>query len=335
MNADTIIDAIGDIDEELFDRSAKNLRTAAPKTEKRALGFNRKHVLRIAIAAALALVIGVGLMITTGAKGDVLPPARWGINDAGRTQFWDDIEAAPAEAAKDPVKAWMEPAEIPADAVFAPVRKPNGQAHGCSNTEYFLGFVSAFEKADAVCLVTVEDWLSECMFCTFFEASVDKVYKGELPEKIVLRQEANSSFSMYNTPLFTYGNKLLVFLNVWDDWDEGVQRHENAYVMMTYGTGYLFYAQDKAGNDYLIDQVGEISSATREKKEAKLTDQYSTELISELIEYIDKQDGELAKSIELFTHDTDRLQNVPQGAPMRVYSFEDMDELLNDLIKGE
>lgn len=321
MNTDTIIDAIGDIDEELYDRSAKNLRTAAPKAKAKALVFSSKHVLRIAIAAALALVIGVGLMLTSSAKGDVLPPAQ--------------IEAAPAEAAKDPVKAWMEPAEIPADAVFAPVRKPNGQAHGCSNPEYFLGFVSAFEKADAVCLVTVEDWLSECMFCTFFEASVDKVYKGELPEKIVLRQEANSSFSMYNTPLFTYGNKLLVFLNVWDDWDEGVQRHENAYVMMTYGTGYLFYAQDKAGNDYLIDQVGEISSATREKKEAKLTDQYSTELISELIEYIDKQDGELAKSIELFTHDTDRLQNVPQGAPMRVYSFEDMDELLNDLIKGE
>lgn len=317
MNADTIIDAIGDIDEELYDRSAKNLRTAAPKTEKRALGFNRKHVLRIAIAAALVIVIGVGLMLTSSAKGDVLPPAQ--------------IEAAPAEAAKDPVKAWMEPAEIPADAVFAPVRKPDGFGSTCRDGECFYGYKSAFENADAVCLVTIEDWLSECFICTFFEASVDKVYKGELPDKIVIRQEANSDFSLYNTPLFTYGNKLLVFLTVWDSWDEGVQRHDNAYAIMVYGTGYLIYAQDKAGNDYLIDQMGDISYRTKQTKEAALTDQYSSELIGELIEYIDKQDGELAKSIELFTHDTDRLEYDPEGRPMTILRFEDIDDLLTEL----
>lgn len=257
---------------------------------------------------------------------------------AGCTQISAETDAAvpkePVEAAKDPVEAWKEPVTVPADAVFAPVRKPDGFGSACRDGECFYGYKSAFENADAVCLVTIEDWLSECFICTFFEASVDKVYKGELPDKIVIRQEANADFSLYNTPLFTYGNKLLVFLTVWDSWDEGVQRHDNAYAIMVYGTGYLIYAQDKAGNDYLIDQMGDISYRTKQTKEAALTDQYSSELIGELIEYIDKQDSELAKSIELFTHDTDRLEYDPEGRPMTVLRFEDMDDLLTGLSEG-
>jgi hypothetical protein len=97
MNADTIIDAIGDIDEELYDRSAKNLRTAAPKAKAKALVFSSKHVLRIAIAAALVIVIGVGLMLTSSAKGDVLPPARWGKITCGIGDNFFDISKSKEE----------------------------------------------------------------------------------------------------------------------------------------------------------------------------------------------------------------------------------------------
>ncbi|MCR5782882.1 MAG: hypothetical protein K6G90_09130 [Clostridia bacterium] len=241
----------------------------------------------------------------------------------------------PVEAAKDPVEAWKEPVTVPADAVFAPVRNPDGLGSACRDGEMFYGYKSAFENADAVCLVTIENWLSECFICSFFEASVNKVYKGELPDKIVIRQEANSNFSMYNTPLFTYGNKLLVFLTVWDRWDEGVQQHDNAYALMVYGTGYLIYAQDNSGANYLIDLIGDISYKTKEAREADLTDHYSPELIGELIEYVGRQDSELAKTIELFTHDTDRISYEKEGRPMNVIRFDDMDDLLNELSGGE
>ena len=342
MKTETFANMLSDIDEAYV----KAAEERAPRAKAH---INAGSILRIAAAAIFVVVI---LATTVAGATGMLGPfiertgssvtLHYGNHPSADDNDLPVVSLVPGETprvtgvkAKDPVEAWKEPVTVPEDAVFAPVRKPKGSASGYKDLDYFHGFKSGFENADAVCLVTVEDWLSENMFCTFFEASVDKVYKGELPEKIALRQEANSSFSMYNTPLFTYGNKLLVFLYVWDEWDEGVQQHENAYEIMTYGAGYLIYAQDSEGDDYLIDLIGDISRASKEKREPALTDQYNSDLIDELIEYIDRQDGELAKTVELFTHDTDRLRWEDGGAPMRVYRFSDIDDMLNGLAEEE
>ncbi len=312
MNTETFAEIIGDIDEE-YVKSAEN-RASREKGRPR-----YKRVLLTAAAAAAIMLLA----------GAVFAAIKLYAKPSG------SFEAAAPENTVDPAEAWKQPVTVPEDAVFAPVRKPKGTSHAMRDYNYFYGFRSAYEHADAVCLVTVENWLSENFFCTFFEVSVDKVYKGEIPDKIALRQEANSGHSAYNTPLFTYGNKLLVFLYKYDRWDEGVQRHENAYEIMVFGTGYLIYAQDKSGGDYLIDLIGDISRATKQKKEAELSDCYTRSLINELIVNIQKQDIALARTVELFTHDSDRIHEEYDGdAPMRVYRFEDIEALLNEMAEG-
>lgn len=261
MNADTIIDAIGDIDEELYDRSAKNLRTAAPKAKAKARVFSSKHVLRIAIAAALALVIGVGLMITTGAKGDVLPPARWG---AARGQ-----------------QGWISYNKI-------------------------YSFDTLYDDAEAVCLVTIGNWLGDNGTGTFFEARVDKLYKGSIPENIVVYQGASKEYTSFNYPVFTFGDKMLIGVNklnsVKDDF--GINDY---YSITGGGMCVLYYAEDKAGNEYVFDNETLLSITTLNETDIRFENRavigydeegesiQNSKLLNELYDDLNARDHELAE----------------------------------------
>lgn len=264
MNADTIIDAIGDIDEELYDRSAKNLRTAAPKAKAKALVFSSKHVLRIAIAAALVIVIGVGLMLTSSAKGDVLPPARWGINDAGPTLLGD------------------------------------GEV---------LDFGTFYEDPEAVCLVTIGNWLGDNGSGTFIEAHIDKLYKGDLPETFVIYQDACQRFTHTNSPVFTYGDKMLIGVSEHPYKVEGDLGLDKYYYIVGGALGTLYYAADKAGNEYVFDPEAMLSVNTLRYTDIRFKN-YSivgydgdgwsiedTELLNELYEDMDSRDHEITEII--------------------------------------
>ena len=84
----------------------------------------------------------------------------------------------------------MLPVEVPADAVL-----PSSQVgeHGidhASHLRYVRSYTlrTAYEAADAVCCVTVKNWLGENDAATYYEAEVDKLYKGDIPQFITLYQ---------------------------------------------------------------------------------------------------------------------------------------------------
>ena len=76
----------------------------------------------------------------------------------------------------------------------------------------------AFREADAVARVKVGDWQGEDLrnWVTFFDASVQESYKGELPRNFTLVQGGCSEATSPGYPLFTSGTELLVFLRDYD-----------------------------------------------------------------------------------------------------------------------
>jgi hypothetical protein len=230
---------------------------------------------------------------------------------SGCTKISADTDA---EAVKDPVEAWKEPATVPADAVLPPMRIGSGEVK--TSWAEFHNYAEAYEAADAVCIVTVENWLEDNSECCYFDAKVEKIYKGELPEMIVLRQNESKDFHR-SSPIFTYGNRLLVFLREWEHWDGAGE----AYYQIGSDLTTLYMANDASGELYLIALHGLVGNKSRG---LGLKDKFSLELAQELGTELKKSDEVLGETVELYAHD-DPPYNI------KIYLFDDFESFLDSM----
>lgn len=291
MNTNTIVNAIGDIDEELFDRSEQACRNPR-KTGGKVLTLNTKRALRIAIAAAAVIILTLGIVMTTGAKGDVLPPARW-----DKHGYSSDISAS-------------EP--------------------------YAIG--RAYNDADAVCLVTIGNWRGDNGTGTFYDAHVEKLYKGDIGEDIVIYQMGTQDFVFKYFPLFTHGNRILVWV-VKEDIPDDLGINDDYYCILGDNIALLFSAFAKDGKEYLCDVTSEFSFNTVESEpELHFTNFAEDEkLLKELYADLYDRDPVYAELIEshkdLFPGGWDEYNEHYYGdSPLSkqyVYSLEELEEFFD------
>ena len=214
----------------------------------------------------------------------------------------------------DPAGAWRKPAEIPEDAVLPPVRIGSGEVK--TSWAEFHNYAEAYEAADAVCIVTVENWLEDNSECCYFDAKVEKIYKGELPEMIVLRQNESKDLHR-SSPIFTYGNRLLVFLREWEHWDGAGE----AYAQDTGDLTTLYLVNDASGEMYLVGLSGLVGNRSRG---LGLKDRFSLELAQELGTELKKSDEVLGETVERYAHD-----DPPYN--MKIYLFDDFERFLDSM----
>ena len=121
--------------------------------------------------------------------------------------------------------------------------------------ERYYSISDAFQEADAVARVKVGDWQGEDLrnWVTFFDASVQESYKGELPRNFTLVQGGCSEATSPDYPLFTSGTELLVFLR---DYDGSGEKY---HPITDYNT-VLYVVYDEAGGRYFLDSFGTMSA---------------------------------------------------------------------------
>ncbi len=123
----------------------------------------------------------------------------------------------------------------------------------------------AFEAADAVAIIEVGNWIceSEEFSMTWFLSSPIRIYKGELPETFALVQLGYSKYTVNHYPLFSYGEKLLVFLSLAkSEWFEvgGYKIPEFWWIIGDYSS-IAYIEEDVSGNTYLMDWLGIIGKS--------------------------------------------------------------------------
>ena len=284
MKTNTLSAAIGNIGDKYIARS----ESSSPA--------RKNHFIRYAAAAAAILLV-LGAVF---AAVKLLP-----------------ANAPKQEAAipSDDTSAWLSPVEIPEDAVLPPARK--GAMECSANYKKMYDLAMARDEAEVICVVTVGNWLSDNECCSYFEANVEKVYKGEIPDKIVLRQN-ESSIADNGSPIFTYGNRLLVFLAPWDNWED--VSYENAYYQLGAGLTTLYFAKDASDNVYLVDLRGIAGSYCRYNG-VHLVDRMNADLLKELADDLRSQDKVLGDAVEQLAKD-DELTRV------KIFALEDVETLI-------
>ncbi len=201
--------------------------------EEKNTGERRRFVRPLIAAAALLLVFGVIAGFGSGFFGS----------------------AAPAPSGMREGYAFMEKSDVPKDAVLPPAQ--SGYSLDISYLKQY-DFASAYGEASGVCVVTVGNWLSENEVCTYYEATVNKCFKGELPETIVIYQLGSSRNPSEIAP-FSYGDKLLVFLQ-----ERADAEYANMYEIVGADIGCLYAAADTQGSVYFMDLRGLLSLETRQ-----------------------------------------------------------------------
>ena len=103
-----------------------------------------------------------------------------------------------------------------------PVREGEGVIE-CAYPEVKPDFDAAYREADLVALVRIGDWLGEDTeaHATFYSAEIVRTYKGEAVSPIRLIQYGDSGATAAGYPLFTAGNKMLLFLKKAEAEEEG------------------------------------------------------------------------------------------------------------------
>lgn len=137
--------------------------------------------------------------------------------------------------------------EKPEEIVVPPVRF--GTASASINAPQSLA--TAVRESDAVAHIRIGNWLgeSEMYDDTYFEAEVIELFKGEVPDEFVLKQDGYSEFVYQMNPLFTYGNELVLFLN---DVGGEYYPYDNVYwIKGSFGTIY-YVGEDDAGDSYVV-----------------------------------------------------------------------------------
>ena len=151
----------------------------------------------------------------------------------------------------------------PTEAITPPARKAGKMLVTYPYGPY--SFTDAFINADAVYALTVGNWLGETdegLGVTFFEASIERVYKGEELTSIVLVQEGTSKATIPGYPLFTAGNRVLLFLGKWIDNSE----YKNAFHIIGGSASVCDIVELSNGEQFVIDRQGYL---TKEENEAE------------------------------------------------------------------
>ena len=161
-----------------------------------------------------------------------------------------------------------------------------------ASLERTYSLASAFELADAVAVVEIKSWLFEDkeMHETFYSAATDRCYKGELPESFTLAQNGCSEITYVDYPLFTVGNKLLLFLNYAENTEYG-----NLYWIRGSYTTVMDVVLSDSGEEYIADRFGVTGYETR--YETKGIDNYAgvKEVYDSVISNLEKSDPILSE----------------------------------------
>ncbi|MBO6061713.1 MAG: hypothetical protein J6P98_06345, partial [Clostridia bacterium] len=138
----------------------------------------------------------------------------------------------------------------PKEAVLPPSQVGTDGVQHAKIRAYSLS--SALENSKAACIITVGNWLSEDLetSSTYFEAEVNEVICGSVPAQIVLCQYGDSKFTIGGSPLFTYGDKLLVFLR---EVNWGSAAYENCYAPVGVDTSFFYIAEIGDGARYAVN----------------------------------------------------------------------------------
>ena len=128
-------------------------------------------------------------------------------------------------------------------------------------------FSEAYEASSIVAIIEIGSWIceSEEHFCTFFEASPISVYKGELPQNFVITQLGYSEYTVSHYPLFSYGEKLLVFLSTYTEKLDDLEVEDFVFLIGDYST-VAYIAEDGSGNTYLMDWLGVVGNSVPSAK---------------------------------------------------------------------
>ncbi|MCR5808896.1 MAG: hypothetical protein K6G56_04980 [Clostridiales bacterium] len=211
---------------------------------------------------------------------------------------------------------------IPEDAVLPPaIENRPAASYASYGTAYSVE--KAFRKADAVCLLTVKNFITEDFYCSYFEASVDRVYKGELPESIVLAQWlATSQIMLENSPRYTYGDKLLLFL------DPSIsQTFPGAYDSVGCDISFFYAAPSSDGEIYLFDHKGLFSYYTYSCKDDEhpfnVRNRSSLQLVSDFCNYYSAFDKPIADRLNEYYEAC--VGHETASFALHVYSLEDME----------
>ncbi len=104
----------------------------------------------------------------------------------------------------------------PAPVIVLPLTRSANSQYDAGYCRVDQSLLELWESADAVARISVGNWLSETEHGSYYDATVLRCYKGDLPASIVLEQAGSSQKSYADFPLFIYGNEFLVFLQNWD-----------------------------------------------------------------------------------------------------------------------
>ena len=151
---------------------------------------------------------------------------------------------------------FMAESGVPKGAVLPPSPITSRPAEVSYVSEFDLR--SACAEADCICIVTVGDWLEENDFSSYYSASVEKRFKGDPGESIVIVQ-LGSSKNPNGVSAFYPGDKLLLFLKGWE-----ISGFENSYAVVGADICCLYAAADDAGNVWFLDLKQLMSLKTQE-----------------------------------------------------------------------
>lgn len=185
---------------------------------------------------------------------------------------------------------------------------------------------TALENSKAACIITVGSWLSEDheSSSTYFEAEVNEVISGSVPEHIVLCQFGDSEWTLSGSPLFTYGDKLLVFLK---DVNWGSMQYENCYAPAGVDHSFFYIAETPDGGRYAVNHNCTFTYLIEQNDEGADFEDLAGDkaILDAVIDAIGEHDAAAAEIIA-----TNAVHSANSYAPLRIYRVEE----IIDYIKG-
>lgn len=303
MNIEKIYAAAGELDESYIDET---IRAKARPRIGRYIGAAAAALLMAGLLFGITRIVGIGES-PKPVGPDTQTTAQPGEETPGKYAFLADTE-------------------VPEDAVLPPVQTGGPVIE----PGYVRGYDIAqlYEEAETVCVVTIRSWLGEDGAGTYYEAEVQRVYKGEPPEKTVIRQPGNSAAQMIGSPLFTYGDKILAGLVPIKD-----SRYPAAYELVGADIAMLYAAMAEDGGAYLIDHKGLLSYNTRQNVKHKFTDRsFDRKLVNELLNYLGSFDKAICEEIRPhYEYDRDNPKDGDFAQPYCIWPLEEVEEFFAGL----
>ena len=227
---------------------------------------------------------------------------------------------AQAAGANDPGETPSAPKEI----VLPPSQVGKKGYTSTKSRDYSL--TSALANSKAACIITIGSWLSEDheSSSTYFEAEVNEVISGSVPEHIVLCQFGDSEWTLSGSPLFTYGDKLLVFLK---DVNWGSMQYENCYAPAGVDHSFFYIAETPDGGRYAVNHNCTFTYLIEQNDEGADFEDLAGDkaILDAVIDAIGEHDAAAAEIIA-----ANAVHSANSYAPLRIYRVEE----IIDYIKG-